>query len=218
MKKLLIALGILMAVFSTQAVAAITDGKLFNPNQLSPPVISTTLDNRETFSIPLTEYLEISLLAEVAGQKNVNSFGIYNPSNLNEKLQVFSGADSPPVTAKIVLPEELSKVGISPTNFGFYLATNSANQGTFYSQNALNAGNISDHMLSFKLDVKGSPIQYSYILGWEDLKNNGDRDYNDMVVSTKVTPIPGAVWLFGSGIAGLVGLSRRKVDSSKLAA
>ncbi len=212
MKKLLIALGILLAISSMEAIAAPVDGTLFNPSQLSPPVKNTTEDGRQLFSVPANKSMAVSLLAEVAGQANVNSFGIYDPKNPTNKLEVFSGSNSP-VINKLITYNHLVAEGISPTNFGFYLDTNNANQGTFYSQNALNAGTLQDHVLSFRVGGV-SAAKFSYILGWEDLKSNGDNDYNDMVVGAKVVPIPGAVWLFGSGIAGLLGLSRRKAKAS----
>lgn len=59
------------------------------------------------------------------------------------------------------------------------------------------------------------------IVGFEDLYGGGDRDYNDCVFKFSgaiapnqptATPIPAAVLLFGSGLAGLVGLRRSKKD------
>lgn len=39
-----------------------------------------------------------------------------------------------------------------------------------------------------------------------------DEDYDDLVLVAKPTPIPGAVWLLGSGLMGLIGI-RRKITS-----
>ncbi|BDQ33468.1 VPLPA-CTERM sorting domain-containing protein [Pseudodesulfovibrio portus] len=41
---------------------------------------------------------------------------------------------------------------------------------------------------------------------------NGDSDYDDMILqaSRAATPIPGAVWLLGTGLAGLIGLRRSR--------
>lgn len=44
-----------------------------------------------------------------------------------------------------------------------------------------------------------------YIIAFED--GGGDHDYNDCVAYA--TPIPGAVWLLGSSLLGLVGLRRK---------
>ena len=55
-----------------------------------------------------------------------------------------------------------------------------------------------------------------YILAWEDLPFGNykyDGDFNDMVLmveSVQPVPVPAAVWLFGSGLLGLVGMARRK--------
>ena len=50
------------------------------------------------------------------------------------------------------------------------------------------------------------------VIGYEDYHDN---DYNDMVVllttrDASQVPIPGAVWLLGSGMIGLIGIRRRK--------
>ena len=40
----------------------------------------------------------------------------------------------------------------------------------------------------------------------------GDADYDDMLVRAEFSPVPvpAAVWLFGSGLLGLIGAARRK--------
>jgi len=67
-----------------------------------------------------------------------------------------------------------------------------------------------DHMVSWLI----TDGQYAgdYVVAWEDLKKLGDRDYNDLVVRVSgaaVVPVPAALWLFGSGLLGLVTLVRR---------
>jgi hypothetical protein len=51
-----------------------------------------------------------------------------------------------------------------------------------------------------------------YVIGFND--KGDDNDYDDMVVAVRGSkippvPIPGAVWLLGSGLVGLVGIRRR---------
>jgi hypothetical protein len=120
-------------------------------------------------------------------------------------------------------------------NFGYYLGT--ASNGTFYSDTALNTADGMDHMLAYQGvgdTVKIGPWAAGpwgpneFILAWEDLlfANGGasvscntincggaDGDYNDFVVmveSVTPVPVPAAVWLFGSGLLGLVGIARRR--------
>jgi len=120
-------------------------------------------------------------------------------------------------------------------NFGYYLGT--ARYGSFFSDTSLNADGA-DHMLAYQ--GVGDTVQIGiwsagpwgpgeFILAWEDLPfaPNGaallscasdcggyaDEDYNDFVVmveSVTPVPVPAAVWLFGSGLLGLVGIARRK--------
>ena len=56
------------------------------------------------------------------------------------------------------------------------------------------------------------------LVGFEDLAGGGDRDYDDVVISLSNTneditavPVPAALWLMGSALFGLLGLSKRKV-------
>ncbi len=51
-----------------------------------------------------------------------------------------------------------------------------------------------------------------YVIAWEELKKPGGHDYNDLVIHVSgahVVPVPSALWLFGSGILGLVAVARR---------
>jgi hypothetical protein len=48
----------------------------------------------------------------------------------------------------------------------------------------------------------------SYILGSASLGTNGTLTFTGN--STSPVPLPAAVWLFGSGLMGLVGVSRRR--------
>jgi len=52
------------------------------------------------------------------------------------------------------------------------------------------------------------------VIGFE-VENPGrcDLDYDELVVLARPTPIPGAIWLMGSGLLGLVGI-RRKIRKS----
>ena len=67
-----------------------------------------------------------------------------------------------------------------------------------------------DHMVSWL--ITDGEFAGDYVLAWEDLKGLGDRDYNDLVIrvsGVSPVPVPSALWLFGSGILGLVAAARR---------
>lgn len=69
-----------------------------------------------------------------------------------------------------------------------------------------------DHMVSWL--VTNGQYAGDYVIAWEDLKNLGDRDYNDLIVRVSgisVVPVPAAAWLFGSGLLAIVALARRRV-------
>ena len=67
-----------------------------------------------------------------------------------------------------------------------------------------------DHMVTWL--ITGGEAAGNYVIAWEDLPGGGDRDFNDIVleVSVSAVQIPAAVWLFASGLLGLIGLARRK--------
>jgi len=60
--------------------------------------------------------------------------------------------------------------------------------------------------------IVSSELAYISSLGFNIGTNYGDGDYFGDDLAGKVVPIPGAVWLFGSGLIGLVGI-RRKLRS-----
>jgi len=68
-----------------------------------------------------------------------------------------------------------------------------------------------DHMVTWL--ITGGQGAGNWVIAWEDLPGGGDRDFNDIVVEVSVNPIPipAAVWLFGSGLLGLIGIARRKI-------
>jgi hypothetical protein len=83
------------------------------------------------------------------------------------------------------------------------------------NKDAVNGGSISSYVA---LAIKIINPTTAYLF-FEDIAKNGDHDFDDMVVRVTLserenvpapgqTPVPGAVWLFGSTLAGAAGLRR----------
>jgi hypothetical protein len=76
----------------------------------------------------------------------------------------------------------------------------------------LNSTNLQGLGIYFDPSQSG-PLQ-QVLLGYDDQTINDDNDFEDMLVRAdfrpaSVVPLPAAVWLFGAGLAGLLGFARR---------
>jgi hypothetical protein len=151
-----------------------------------------------------------TMVIEVAGNAETNTFGIYDPMTGNT-VQLFGGPANQADQAMISISASgqvwttylqraadgtmqaisswMSGTGFFGSNtFGYYLGTGG---GTLYSDHARNAGGA-DQMVAFqgdgdRIQVPGNwPAQWgssSYILAWEDVAYGAsDKDFNDFVV------------------------------------
>lgn len=138
-----------------------------------------------------------ALLLEIAGYKDLNSFGIYN-LDTKQTLEIFKGSNSGIKQKEVIFDGAIAKVGNKSlyvgSSFGFYLKTPDT---TFYSRMGDNANGLDqmvtqqtavDRKLKLK-NVEGGPEQNiwwkagEYLLAWEDLAlPGGDKDYQDMVI------------------------------------
>lgn len=168
-----------------------------------------------------------TIVIELAGFANQNTFGIYDKSNPGNSVQLFAGAAGAGSQALVSILADGSVIvsfvdtGIdfAGNNFGFYLGSP---QGPFYSDMALNADGV-DHMAAYQ--GIGEQIQIlpfaagpwganEYILAWEDLYGGGDGDFVDFVVLvesiTPRVPEPGMLGLLGFGLLGMGVAARRR--------
>ncbi len=154
------------------------------------------------------ESASAKLLIEFAGFADTNKFGIYDPSNPDEKLELFEGGDSPLSNVTVHFDPESHQAWIDPAEkaaigavFGFYLDSSARTDdggGVFYSNPAHNTGNDYgvSHGLLFETNPGGQNSPNPIVIAFEDLRIDSagiafDGDYDDMVVRMGgVTPVP----------------------------
>lgn len=175
-----------------------------------------------------------TIVVELAGFSNRNTFGIYDANDPNTSVRLFGGLATEGSQRVITIMSDGSVyrnfvdtgINFSGNNFGFYLNSSAGGPagGLFYSDTSLNADGI-DHMVAYQgkgIDTiqiaslaPGLWTTNEYVLAWEDLLGGGDGDYQDFVVMVEsvvptAVPVPPAAWLFLSGLLGMIGISRRK--------
>lgn len=76
--------------------------------------------------------------------------------------------------------------------------------------------NPASYLKVYQLDSSWSPPDLALtlsagtiILGLDDGGAGPDCDYDDHILSFRPVPVPGAIWLFGAGLFGLVGFRRK---------
>ncbi len=176
-----------------------------------------------------------TLFMEAAGFRNSNKFGLYDPFNLSNRIEIFSGSGAPG-DVRVVTMLATGQIWVNgvPTgapltaanHFGFYLDASVGNgraDAIFYSDTLHNADGV-DHMYAYQgkysdpdriqIDpfAEGNWTNNMYALAFEDLWNGGDRDYSDFVVmmeSVTPVPVPGAILLGMLGLSA-VGVKLRK--------
>lgn len=168
------------------------------------------------------------IMLEIAGNASTNTFGIFDPTNTSNFLQLFAGGASAGWTTLLAQSGNTftatyfngtggymgqSSITLPGSLFGYYLGA-ASNTPSFYSDSSMNmpggpytggmpnmvayAGNGSTYLNGAQF----APGEY--LLAWEDQNYyNSDLDYNDFVVlveSVHSVPEPAALGIFGLGL------------------
>lgn len=162
-------------------------------------------DDLDQYWNVVAEQVSVTAVAKYAGYKQ--DFGFIDSDDNFTSLLYVPYMDGQTNTFTVADPGSPFRFGLDPSGAPLFSSDPSDNAycGWFHCTDAV------DHMVSWL--ITGGQYTGDYVVAWEDLKHLGDRDYNDLVVRVSgisAVPVPAAVWLFASGLLGLIAAARRR--------
>lgn len=157
----------------------IVTNELFPENQIiNPAMVNTELNN--TFKITQSTDLSVTFISEGAGFLNSFGYFTYDDSGpILDSATIFANA-SAIGSGGLLTTGDTVDLGLfdTGTNIGFWVTANGYNQpngNTYYSIDHLNPDN-ERHIAMYFDETSGQVV-----IGFEDLYNLGDADYNDLL-------------------------------------
>lgn len=179
------------------------------------------------------------IMLELAGNAPYNTFGIFDPTDPSNYLQLFSGPASAGWSTLLTqvgntfiatyfdqngVYQGQASITLSGNTFGYYLGVKS-DSPTYYSDPSMNPSSATypdgtPRMVAYEGNGSTKLNGYTflnseYLLAWED---GSDMDYQDFVVlveSVRPVPEPAVLGMFGLGlllVGGFVASRRRRYN------
>lgn len=214
---------------------SITQGGVSNVNAFTGFIQDP---NDSLWQITASGQSAATMIIELAGRANTDTFGIYDASNINTRAILFDGAAAAGHKVSITFDENnvltvadstnstFTHYAFASSTFGFFMGTLDPT-ATFFSDTTKNTADNFDHMVAYagkgdNVHVPGNPAGFrpwtpsEYVLGFENTLGGGDHDYNDMVLmieSVAPVPEPGTMMLLGAGFLGLAIYGKRRKNA-----
>lgn len=196
---------------------------IFAATQTSAASISYYLDQSNDLPDGIN-YAQVTISDGIGGNIDFsvdvleNAFSVSSGANFGMQAFSFNYDLSLSVSSANIQDIDPSSWTISQTanagggfgKFEFELSGNGSSRTSLlsFSINGVNGDTVNDYAIGSTLNPGSGEFFAAHIAGFD---TTNDVSSAQFAGSTVVVPVPAALWLFGSGLIGLVAVSRRKV-------